>query len=290
MGISDRGYYQDDVPSLRPWDRYSMVTNLIIINVVVLLANLIFTNRSDAIVKFLELRSGDLFRPWDWYRLLTYGFVHAPDVPSHILFNMLSLYFLGQAVEQRYGRWEFLRIYLLTIVFGGLLFCLIRALSPGPQSEAVIGASGAVIAVVMLFVYNYPQATLMIWGVLPVKAWVVGVITVVLDVFGTGGAGTTGGGGVAYDVHFAGFLFATVYYFAGFNFAALSFERLRLANPFKRKPKLRVHKAEEESPSRDEIEADRILDKIYREGQSSLTPKEQQFLENYSRRVRQKRK
>jgi hypothetical protein len=134
----------------------------------------------------------------------------------------------------------------------------------------------------MLFVYNFPQATLMIWGVLPVRAWVVGVITVVVDVFGSTKY-------VAYDVHFAGFLFATLYYYGGLNFGGLSFQRLRVSNPFKRKPKLRVHKAEDQTPSRDEIEADRILDKIYREGQSSLTPSEQKFLENYSRRVRQKR-
>lgn len=285
MGISDRRYYQDQVPSLRPWDRYSMVTNLIIINVVVLLANFLFTGRNNAIIQFLALHSSDLFHPLDWYRFLTYGFVHEPQQPSHILFNMLSLYFLGQAVEQRYGRWEFLRIYLLTIVAGGLVFALIRALSSVPGSS-VIGASGGVVGIVMLFVYNYPQATLMIWGVLPVRAWLVGVITVISNIFVTSDSSD---GHVAYDVHLTGIAFATIYYYGGLNFGVLSFERVRLANPFKRKPKLRVHKGEDQAPSRDEIEADRILDKIYREGQASLTPKEQKFLENYSRRVRQKR-
>lgn len=258
-----------------------MVINLIIINVVVMVANLLFTNRTNAIVEFLSLRTGDLLRPWDWYRLLTYGFVHDTNGVSHLLFNMLSLYFLGQAVEHRYGRWEFLRIYLSMIVFGGLLYSLIRVM-PDAEMSSVVGASGGVIGIVMLFVYNYPQATLMIWGVLPVKAWVVGVMTVVLGVLFTSG-------NVAYDVHFAGFLFATLYYYGGLNLGALSFQGLSIPNPFKRKPKLRVHKADESSPTRDEVEADRILDKIYREGQASLTPKEQQFLENYSRRVRQKR-
>ncbi len=60
---------------------------------------------------------------------------------------------------------------------------------------------------------------------------------------------------------------------------------------FKRKPKLRVHREEDEEsvPTRDEAEADRLLEKIHRQGQSSLTAKEQKFLENYSRRVREKR-
>jgi membrane associated rhomboid family serine protease len=283
MGVTDRTYYRDEVPGLRPWDRYSMITNVIIINVAIMFANLLFTSRDNGLVELLLLRPGDLVRPLDWYRFLTYGFTHEPRVISHILFNMLSLYFLGQAVEQRYGRWEFLRFYLVTIVLGGLVYCLIRLVVPGAGNAPVLGASGGVVGVVMLFVYNYPQATLMLWGVVPVKAWLIGVITVLINVFGTQSH-------VAYDVHLTGIAFATLYYFGHWNLGVLGQGWSHLSGSLKRKPKLRVHSAEDDSPSsRDEVEADRLLDKIYREGQSSLTPKEQQFLERYSRRVRQKR-
>ncbi len=49
---------------------------------------------TDAISNFLELRASDLAEPWNWYRFLTYGFVHG-DV-MHLLLNMISLYFLGR--------------------------------------------------------------------------------------------------------------------------------------------------------------------------------------------------
>lgn len=289
MGIYDRNYYRDNVPALKPWDHYSMVTNLIIVNAAVMVANFALTNRDNAIVNFLSLNAGHLSQPLQWYRLLTYGFAHDPSGPSHILFNMLSLYFLGQAVEDRYGRWEFLRFYLVTIFFGGLFFCC-RNLFMENYRGSVLGASGGVVGVVMLYVYNYPNAKLMIWGVLPVNAWVVGVLTVLLNLFGTGQVDPGSGKSiVAYDVHLVGIACATIYYFAGLDFGQLT-NWSSLRRSFQRKPKLRVHKVEEPpASSRDEIEADRLLDKIYREGQKSLTPKEQQFLERYSRQVREKR-
>ena len=281
MGVYDRNYYRDELPGLKPWDRYSMITNIIIANVVIMFANFLFTNRDDAVVEFLMLRAGDIARPWDWYRFLTYGFTH--EALFHLLFNMMTLYFLGQAVEQRYGRWELLRFYLVAIVLGGLVYNLIRLLIPGMPQGPVLGASGGVVGVVMLFVYNYPQATLMIWGVVPVKAWVVGVVTVAADVFLTKES-------VAQDVHLTGAAFATLYYFGNLNLSLVGNGWSRLRGSLKRKPKLRVHTADDNSPAtRDEVEADRLLDKIYREGQTSLTPKEQQFLERYSRRVREKR-
>ena len=289
MGIYDRNYYRDELPALKPWDYYSMVTNLIIVNVVVMVANFAMTNRDNAIVNFLSLGSQHLFQPWDWYRFLSYGFAHDPSGPYHLLFNMLTLYFLGQAVEQRYGRWEFLRFYLVTIVIGGLFFCLRKFVLPGPGGS-VLGASGGVVGVVMLYVYNYPNAKLLIWGVLPVNAWVVGVITVLANLLGTGEVDPGSGQPiVAYDVHLVGVACATLYFFAGLNFGNL-FRWPNLSRLTQRRPKLRVHTADDDVPtSRDEIEADRLLEKIYREGQGSLTAKEQQFLERYSRRVREKR-
>ncbi len=281
MGIYDRSYYREEIPAFQPWDKYSMVTNLIIINAVVLVLNFLFTNRDDAISNFLELRASDLAEPWNWYRFLTYGFVHG-DV-MHLLLNMISLYFLGQAVEVRYGRWEFLRFYLLTIIVSGLVFGLLRLVTDLPQ-RPVVGASGAVVGVSMLYVYNYPQATIMFAGILPLKAWVFGVLMVLGNLMGTSRY-------VAYDIHLVGIACATAYFFGNLNLGFMENAGASMRGMFKRKPKLRVHREEDEEsvPTRDEAEADRLLEKIHRQGQSSLTAKEQKFLENYSRRVREKR-
>lgn len=287
MGIHDRDYYQDnEMRPLRPWDNKSMVTLLIIANVAVHVANFLFTNRTDQLAQFLALTPQDLVQPIGWFRLLTYGFVHGSIF--HLLFNMLTLYFLGRQVEDKYGKWEFLRIYVVSLVLCGIMWCVLRY---GSQQLNVflVGASGAVTTVAMLFVFSFPQATLLLYGVLPIKAWVLGIAIVLLNMFGTSAE-------VAYDVHLVGAGLAAAYFYGNFNFGILgsAFENSKAA--FRRKRSgLKVHRPDapsrsESVPSKDELEADRLLDKIHREGQDSLTARERSFLEKYSRKVREQRK
>ena len=59
-----------------------------------------------------------LTQPWLWWQYLTAGFAHSPLRFDHILGNMLVLFFLGRDVEEAYGPKEFLRLYLVMVVFG----------------------------------------------------------------------------------------------------------------------------------------------------------------------------
>lgn len=292
MGIHDRDYYQDDqIRPLRPWDGKSMVTLLIVANVILFLANFLLTGRENLISGMLALQPDDLTRPLNWYRLLTYGFVHSGI--THILFNMLALYFLGQAVEDKYGKWEFFRIYMVTILLCGIVWCLLR-LNEGGGPAMLVGASGGTTAIAMLFVFSFPQSTLYLYGVLPVKAWVLGILIVLGNIFG-------GSAQTAYDVHLVGVGVAAAYFYGGFNLRFLDFSFLTgftdgVSRKIKQKRSgLRVHQpggsGRNEEPDLDpeQIEADRILEKIHAQGQSSLTSKEQRFMERYSRRVRERR-
>lgn len=283
MGIYDRSYYRDEteLPRLRPWDGRMMVTNVIIINVVLYVANFLFTSRTNAITRALELTGDSLTSPLEFYRFLSYGFAHDYSSPMHILFNMFSLYFLGRPVEFKYGRWEFLRFYVLAILVGGLVYA-IRASSMGIENP-VLGASGGVVAVCMLFVFNFPKAQILLFGAIPAPAWVLGAILVIGNLLG-------GSDQTAYDVHIAGIVFATVYFFAGWNLDGLSTwlpSWTKVKRTFNR-TNLKLHKPAEPVGADDE-KADRILDKIHREGQDSLTAKERKFMEDYSLRVRRKR-
>ena len=58
-----------------------------------------------------------LTQPWLWWQYLTAGFTHSPLRFDHILGNMLVLFFLGRDVEEAYGPKEFLRLYLVMVVF-----------------------------------------------------------------------------------------------------------------------------------------------------------------------------
>ena len=62
----------------------------------------------------------------------------------HILFNMLSLYWVGRAIEPVLGRWRFLTLYLVSALGGSafiLAWCLIQ---PSEIFVSTVGASGAV--------------------------------------------------------------------------------------------------------------------------------------------------
>ena len=78
----------------------------------------------------------------EWWRLITYAFIHAPLGGSfgilHIGFNMYALYLVGPVIEELYGHLEYLAIYLLCAVGGGVLTIL-----AAPQQQ-VVGASGAI--------------------------------------------------------------------------------------------------------------------------------------------------
>lgn len=288
MGIYDRDYYQEDsFRPMRPWDNRSMVTLIIIANVIPFVANFVFTPTDNSLTKLLSVTPGTLTQPIEWWKLITYGFAHH-DI-FHILFNMASLYFLGRSVEDRIGKWEFFRFYMLTLAVCGVVWCFLHS----GQGTGLLGASGATTAVVMLFIFYYPNATLLLMMAFPVKAWVLGVIIILSNVFTPRMDLESGRPMVAYDVHLVGAAVAAAYFYMGWNFSAAGAFLTNLKTKARvKKSGLRVHRdsdAEPQSVSHDEKESDRILDKIHREGQDSLTAKERKFMERYSRQVRSRR-
>lgn len=82
-----------------------------------------------------------------WWRLLTYSFVHGGFL--HLLFNMISLFVLGPLVERMWGSWRFLTIYLISVAAGGCAALL--------HLRGVVGASGGVAGI---------MTSLVVWIVL----------------------------------------------------------------------------------------------------------------------------
>jgi membrane associated rhomboid family serine protease len=111
-----------------------------------------------------------LQRPWT---LVSYLFMHADEM--HIIFNMISLLIFGLAVEKKLGSNEFLLLYFFCGIFDGLLLVFLYPLL-GLDSQMVIGASGAIFAVMLAYATFFPYSTLLIWGIIPVKAYVLVLI------------------------------------------------------------------------------------------------------------------
>lgn len=77
-------------------------------------------------------------QPW---RLVTSIFLHAGI--THLLLNMLSLYFLGSFAEASFGRGRFFALYLLSGLAGGLAYIYWSTFA-GAFAQPAVGASGAI--------------------------------------------------------------------------------------------------------------------------------------------------
>ena len=140
-----------------------------------------------------------------WWTPFTYMFVHGNF--WHLFSNMLGLFFFGTAVERRLGSWEFLFIYLLSGILDGIFSMAMY--SAFGVNVLLIGASGAVYAILFLFAVLYPRDRIFIWGIIPVPAPLLVAIYVVMEVVGQ----LFGRGGVAHLTHLIGFALALVYCF-----------------------------------------------------------------------------
>ncbi len=218
MGFNDRDYQRgnsyDRQPGLYLGGPRSMTTNVIIFTCVAYVVQLL---SHDWLTQVCIL-SKDWYRePWQAYRLLTYGFIHSPRDLWHILLNMFALWLFGRDVESRYGGREFLAFYLCAIVFAGLVWTIAEI--PSPIPSAVLGASGGIAAVVILFAMNYPHRTILLMFVIPMPMWVAAVIMVVMDAFG---AIDRAHNPIACTAHLGGAMFGFLYYQWGWRCRAFS--------------------------------------------------------------------
>jgi membrane associated rhomboid family serine protease len=287
MGFHDRGYSSRGFGAGSSW---TAVAALLVANVAVFVANMVGPREPASLNDLLALH-GELPRqPWRIWELLSYGFAHAVPrgggLPWHIIGNMLTLWFFGRAVEDLLGRAEFLRFYAVALVVAGLAWLASVALGPtGGANAQLIGASGAVTAVLAVFIWNFPHVTVLLWGLLPVPAWALGVLYVVWDLQGTTSLATN----VAHIAHLAGAAFGVLYAWRGWNLAGFGdlpgrlsgWRRLRGGGRFRV-----FHPDDAEDDASLQEQVDRILEKISRSGSSSLSAHERETLERASRRLK----
>ena len=292
MGFEDRQYSRDDYQPRRAlpgfqFSHQSVVLSLVVINVVIFLLDA-FTPQSEPdgthwLSKFLSIDTNHL---WYFWTYLTYGFAHASlDTETglwHIAGNMITLWFFGRALENHLGRMEFLKFYLCSIVISGLGWMVLHLVfSPG-QSAFIVGASGAVSAIVVLFILLYPREQIFFFGVLPMPAWVLGVLLFVTNIFHAFDTGSH----IAWEAHLIGALFGFLYLKLGWNFARFKFGGLsKMVGP---RSKLRIHKPSV-NDEKLQLDADSILAKISEHGEQSLSNKERKTLKKYSEKLRKNR-
>ncbi len=308
MGIYDRDYFRDDDGG-RPRRKRSgggLIPAGWSASAIFIAANVLcyFINASSGgkLFEKMALIGPLVGDPTQWYRCLTYGFAHDPGGLTHLLFNMLALFFFGPPVERRLGRAEFAYFYIGAIWAGGVSWSFLNA----GANAVCLGASGAISAVVLLFAFYYPRAQILVFGIIPTPAWLAGALFVVYDAIGA----RRGVGDVAHDVHLAGAAFALVYYTAGLNFSEFAVGKGRNRKSLKGWiEKIARAKKDAKGPAtvpfgRDaakkaaddiafeklEAEVDRLLLKIGESGEESLTEVERETLRRASREYQKRRK
>ena len=264
--------------TITPW-----VKKLMIANAVVFVITLAF----GGLVSYLAFTPARVI-PQVW-TIFTYMFVHAGVF--HLLFNMLSLFFFGPPLEERWGGNEFLKFYLIAGLGGAALSFIF-------PENSIVGASGAVYGVMVAFAMYWPDNPIYIWGIFPVKAkWLVGFL-VGLSLF----YALSGGGTVAHLAHLGGAIAAFIYLKSSLapspwggvpkKKKSRDWNVLRSMGGKKQEskvapePKRAVVAARPIESRRSGDDVDRILDKISAGGISSLTEEERRQLEEASRKFR----
>jgi membrane associated rhomboid family serine protease len=172
-----------------------VVKNLLIINLLVYMATAMLPI-GDRILEYGALALGS---PWfHTYQYITYMFLHSSF--EHLFFNMFALWMFGRTLEYRLGSQRFL-VYYMACGVGAALIQWGVALLLGELPLFLVGASGAVMGLLLAFGVLYPNATIMLLiPPIPMKAkWFV-IIYALIELF----LGWRGVGQVAHFAHVGG--------------------------------------------------------------------------------------
>lgn len=140
----------------------------------------------------------------------TYMFLHTYQV-THILFNMLMLWFLGTELENRWGKKFFLSYYVLTGAGAAFFYCvgtwIYFLIKPGTNSLVipVMGASGAIFGLLLAYGILFGERVIYAMGVFPIKAKFFVMIMGLVEVASLL-TSDVNGGDVAYLAHLGGLL------------------------------------------------------------------------------------
>jgi Uncharacterized membrane protein (homolog of Drosophila rhomboid) len=208
------------------------------------------------------------------WRLVTYLFLHSQD-PLHIIFNMLALWMFGIEMEELWGTKRFVTFYFIAGAGAGLFSVL-------QWNSFIIGASGAVLALLTAYAYYFPNRTILMFFVFPLPVrWAV----VIIGIMSLVGA-RSGAGGIAYLTHLGGIVVAVLYikYYGAFT-GWMQVRRL----PQQKKTSVLQFRPKKDNASKQqyfEDVIDPILKKITEKGMDSLTPEERKRLDEASKKPR----
>lgn len=125
-------------------------------------------------------------RPWT---ILTYGFTHSLTDIWHIIFNMISLYWFGKLFIEYLGNDRLIALYVLGAIAGGIIYLALYNSVPffmqRANSAGMVGASGAIFAIMVGCATLLPNYTFYLLFFGPVRIKYIALIFIVVSFIGT---------------------------------------------------------------------------------------------------------
>lgn len=144
-----------------------------------------------------------------YYRFVTSGFIHKDHM--HLLWNMLSFYFFGMAIERQFaamfgqaGGLYFIALYILAIVVSDVPTYLKHKNNPGYNS---LGASGGVSAVIFAFIIFQPLSDICLYFALCLPGFILGALYILFSWY----QGRKSNDNINHDAHLYGALFGLIF-------------------------------------------------------------------------------
>ena len=260
--------------------RHSLFTDAIKILVSVNFGIFLLQSLSGAERMFFELFGLVPKLIWSAFMIwqpVTYLFFHGGI--WHVLINMFVLWMFGSELERLWGKQHFLKYYFVTGVGSGIITANFALHSTTP----VVGASGAVFGVLLAYGLTYPNRTVYLYGIIPIKS-ILFVIGIGVLAFISSFDSTTQ---ISHITHLAGMAIGYVMLKRRWQWKDIWFS-IR-----KKTLEYQLQLEEKKMSRRQELEQDidRLLDKINRGGFHSLSEDEEQKLyENSKSLSRHKKK
>ena len=222
-----------------------------------------------------------IMKPWT---LITFNFFHSGIF--HLIFNLLVLHFSGRLFNTYFTDKQMFGVYLLGGMFSGLIFLLSYFLLG--NVSLLVGASGAIMAILIATTVYAPYMLLRIPLIGVVKLWHVAFVILAIDLIQLP-MNNTGGHIAHLGGAFFGYSYIQILKSGTDITTPLSSFFDKIVNVFKPKEKTPFKKVHRNPVKKDvtstvqnkdftQKQIDEILDKISKSGYDSLTKQEKEFL------------
>ncbi len=183
------------------------VIRLIVVNVIIYFLQ---TLSGNAMTLYLGLTPIMVLQNLYLWQFATYMFLHGGFF--HLFLNMYALLIFGVPIEQTWGSRKFIVYYMFTGIGAGItIFVINIILGSSASFVPTIGASGAVFGLLLAFGILYPNAEILLFFFLPIKAKYLVVLYGAIELYSL--ISTGGQGNISHVGHLGGLLFGLVFFF-----------------------------------------------------------------------------